>query len=279
MALDAEHDWLYVADAGNHAVRRVDLSEQTVTTIAGTGEQNQVLQAQSGDAKVVQLNSPWDLASFRHFLLMAMSGLHQIWGLNLNDDQVGTFVGTGAEACVDGGADVAAFAQPSGITTDGKELFVADSEGSSVRALELDNTPQVRTICGSGDLFSFGDRDGQGEQVRLQHCMDVEYGGDNQLWIADTYNHKIKRVDTQTGICQTVFGSGNPALQDGKGTNASFYEPSGLSIAEDWLFVADTNNHAIRRLDLKSLEVTTLSLDLTSKEVCTPEGCSIHQQS
>lgn len=268
MAYDRNHSLLYVADTENHALRKVNLQQQTVETIAGTGQQSHNIHPQGGSANQVLLNSPWDLVRFRQFLLIAMAGSHQIWAMDLTHDQIGTFSGTGAEACVDGTAE-ATFAQPSGIATDGKELFVADSEGSSIRAVELDNTPQVRTICGSGELFGFGDQDGQGPAVRLQHCMDVEYGGNNQLWIADTYNHKIKWVDTQTGACETRLGNGSPALADGIGLTASFYEPSGLSMAGNWLFIADTNNHAIRRVNRTTLEVTTL----TFPDLCTPTAC------
>jgi thiol-disulfide isomerase/thioredoxin len=273
LAFDAERQWLYVADTGNHSLRKLDLVEQTVETIAGFGQkQSQIIQPHGGDARETALNSPWDLAQFRHFLLIAMAGAHQIWGLNLEDERIGAFVGTGAEACWDGDLTEAAFAQPSGLATDGKELFVADSEGSTIRAVELDNTPQVRIVCGSGDLFGFGDRDGQGEAVRLQHCMGLAYGSDHQLWIADTYNHKIKRVDTQTGICETILGDGHPAYQDGQAQQTSFYEPSGLSLAGRWLYVADTNNHAIRKVNLDTLEVTTL--ELFNGGQCTPDTCA-----
>ena len=261
MAFDPEHQWLYVADTGNHCLRKIDLRSQIVETIAGLGQQSQVIYPHGGDAREIELNSPWDLIKYRHFLLIAMAGSHQIWGLNLDDDRIGSFVGRGAEASVDGDTDVSAFAQPSGLATDGKELFVADSESSTIRAVELDNTPQVRTICGSGSLMGFGDQDGQGDGVRLQHCMGLAYGDPNQLWIADTYNHKIKCVDLQTGVCKTVLGTGEPALHDGPGLNACFNEPSGLSLCDNWLYIADTNNHAIRQVDLKTLTVTTLALN------------------
>lgn len=260
MALDAENGLLYVADTGNHVIRLVNLNECTVETIAGIGQQSQILHPHGGDAREVALNSPWDVEKFRHFLLIAMAGSHQIWGMDLQTEVITSFMGTGAEACVDGVPETATFAQPSGLAHDGKELFVADSETSTIRAVELDNTPQVRTICGSGDLTGFGDRDGQGEAVRLQHCMAVEYGGNHLVWIADTYNHKIKQVNTQTGICQTLVGNGYPELHDGQGLSASFYEPSGLSLSGNWLYVADTNNHAIRRINPKTLEVRTLHL-------------------
>ncbi len=262
MAFDPEHQWLYIADTGNHMLRKLDLTERTVETIAGIGRQSQIIHPHSGDAREVALNSPWDLVRFRHFLLVAMAGSHQIWGLDLHSGQISTFIGTGAEGCWDGGPETAAFAQPSGLATDGRELFVADSESSTIRAVELDNQPQVRIVCGSGDLFSYGDQDGSGEAVRLQHCMGLTYGEANQLWLADTYNHKIKRINTQTGLCETLLGDGVPRWQDGTGLAASFYEPSGLSLAGSWLYVADTNNHAIRRVDLNNLKVTTLDLQL-----------------
>ncbi len=277
MAFDRDRQWLYVADTNNHAIRKIDLPNQWVETIAGVGHQNRNIHPHSGDAREVALNSPWDIEKFRHFLLIAMAGSHQIWGLDLTNDRIGTFVGTGAEGCVDGGVEIAAFAQPSGLATNEKELFVADSETSTIRAIELDNTPVARTICGSGNLFGFGDRDGRGEAVALQHCMGIEYATTHSmherdtgiLWVADTYNHKIKRVDLQTGECQTMTGNGKPGWQDGQGKAAQFYEPSGLSLAGDWLFVADTNNHTIRRIDLKTIEVTTLSLD----GLCSPTVC------
>lgn len=269
MAFDRTHQVLYVADTENHAIRKIDLQQQTVETIAGTGEQSRTLRPHSGKPHDILLNSPWDLEKFHHFLLIAMAGSHQIWALNLKEERIGTLIGTGAEACVDGGLDVSAFAQPSGITTDGKELFVADSEGSTIRAVELDDEPQVRTVCGSGDLFGFGDQDGQGELVRLQHCLGVTYGNNNQIWIADTYNHKIKRTDSQTGVCQTILGNGSPALYDGSALTASFYEPSGLSIAGNWLYIADTNNHAIRQVDLTTLKVSTLDFS----GLCAPDRC------
>jgi hypothetical protein len=148
--------------------------------------------------------------------------------MQLETGRVSTYAGTGAEACIDGSLHEAAFAQPSGLTTDGRELYVADSEVSSIRSVGLVDDLPVRTVCGSGDLFGFGDVDGEGLDARLQHCLGVEYT-QNYLWVADTYNHKIKRVDPRTGICQTMLGDGTAGHQDGQGSKARFSEPSGLS--------------------------------------------------
>jgi len=269
MAFDAENQILYVADTENHALRRVDLKRQVVETIAGTGEQSRNIRPRGGSGLETALNSPWDLVKVGNTLFIAMAGTHQIWQMDLETDIVKTYAGIGAEACVDGSLTESAFAQPSGITTDGKELYIADSEVSSIRGVGIVEPYQVRTVCGSGGLFGFGDVDGEGEDVRLQHCLGVEYA-QNYLWVADTYNHKIKLVSS-SGNCQTVLGDGSAGLQNGQGKNTRFFEPSGLSAMSSYLYIADTNNHAIRRVDLETFEVTTLEfLGLCAPDVCIP---------
>ncbi|MCX7595868.1 MAG: hypothetical protein N2235_19325, partial [Fischerella sp.] len=271
MTFDVENQILYVADTENHTLRRVDLKRQVVETIAGTGEQSRNIHPHKGSGLETALNSPWDLQKVGNSLFIAMAGSHQIWEMDLESKIVKTYAGSGAEACVDGTPIESAFAQPSGITTDGKELYIADSEVSSIRGIRLVEPKQIRTVCGSGALFGFGDVDGLGSDVRLQHCLGVEYA-QNYLWVADTYNHKIKLVSPITGNCQTVLGNGAAGLQDGQGKNSSFYEPSGLSIISSYLYIADTNNHAIRCVDLDTLTVTTLQFpDLCAPDVCIPK--------
>jgi thiol-disulfide isomerase/thioredoxin len=270
MTLDVENDLLYVADTENHTLRQIDLKNQYVKTIAGTGEQSHSIRPHGGAALEIRLNSPWDLEKLGDRLLIAMAGSHQIWEMQLETGIIQTYAGTGSEACVDGSLEEAVFAQPSGIATDGRELYIADSEVSSIRAVGLVNDLPVRTVCGSGGLFGFGDVAGDGSDVRLQHCLGIEYT-QNYLWVADTYNHKIKRVDPHTGNCQTVLGDGTAGLQNGQGTATRFFEPSGMSAIAAQVFVADTNNHAIRRIELGTLNVTTLEFPgLCAPDVCLP---------
>lgn len=270
MTFDQENQILYVADTENHTLRKVALKQQIVETIAGTGEQSRNIHPHVGVGLQTALNSPWDLVKVGNTLYIAMAGSHQIWQLNLETKIIKTYTGTGAEGCVDASLTQSAFAQPSGITTDGKELYIADSEISSIRSVGLIEPQQVKTICGSGDLFSFGDVDGQAENVRLQHCLGIEYA-QNYLWIADTYNHKIKIVSPSTGNCQTILGNGTPSLQNGTGKNTSFCEPSGISAINSHLYISDTNNHVIRQVNLNTFEVTTLKFpDLCSPEICLP---------
>ncbi len=254
MALDGAS--LYVADTENHLIRRIDLKARKVETIAGTGRQMEEYN-QQGAARSISLNSPWDLQLAGRTLYIAMAGPHQIWKLDLEKQEISTFAGSGREARLDGDALKAGFAQPSGLATDGKTLFVADSESNIIRAIDLTSpTSQVRTLAG-GDLFEFGDLDGEGDDVRLQHPLGLAVL-DGRVLIADTYNHKIKQLDPQRGDVKTLFGTGKPGQADG--ASASFYEPGGLSLANDKLYVADTNNHAVRVVDLKTKQVTTLKL-------------------
>ena len=252
MALDG--DTLYVADTENHLLRTIDLATRTVTTLAGTGKQAR-FQAGGGDALTSDLNSPWDLALISGYIIIAMAGPHQIWLYDPEDQKVGILAGSGAEARVDGDFATAAFAQPSGITTDGAFLFVADSETSSIRQIDI-MEGEVSTLAGL-DLFEFGDVDGTGETVRLQHPLGVAYGND-ALYIADTYNSKVKRLDLSTGEVRTVAGTGSAGNADG--ASGALYEPGGLSLAGTTLYIADTNNHAIRCLDLTTGTLSTLTI-------------------
>ena len=164
-------------------------------------------------------------------------------------------ISTPASGSIMGTATSAANAAVTSVRRDGETVFTADSEANIIRAIDL-NKGQVRTLAG-GDLFDFGDKDGHGDEVRLQHPLGIIALGD-KLLIADTYNHKIKELDPRTRNVKTFLGSGKPGQADGSA--ASFYEPGGLSAANGKLYVADTNNHAVRVVDLKTKQTSTLHI-------------------
>lgn len=247
-------DTLYVADRKNHLIRALDLGARTVTTIAGTGEQGRERRA-DGEARSIGLNSPWDLWLLDDMLYIAMAGHHQLWKLDLKTNRIASFAGSGREDIRDGTKAWSAFAQPSGLTSDGDWLYVADSEVSAVRAVSLKGDGAVKTLVGEG-LFEFGDNDGVGDLARLQHCLGVAYYR-GKVYVADTYNNKIKVIDVTTRDCRTFLGDGQLGAED---QPPRFNEPGGVSIAGDKLYVADTNNHAIRVVDLKTKQVKTLQL-------------------
>jgi DNA-binding beta-propeller fold protein YncE len=248
-------DSLYVADTENHLIRRVDLKSRSVETIAGTGQQSHEY-FKTGPGRSVALSSPWDLQLVDRVLYIAMAGPHQIWTLDLDKNEVATFAGSGREARLDGAVLEAGFAQPSGIATDGKKLYVADSESNIIREIDFAGR-SVKTLVG-GDLFEFGDVDGSGDDVRLQHPLGLVTFGD-KLLIADTYNHKIKELDPKQEKVRTLLGTGKPGQSDGP--TPSFYEPGGLTLANGNLYIADTNNHAIRVVDLKTKRASTLRIN------------------
>ena len=204
MCLDG--DTLYVADRKNHSIRALNLKDETVKLVAGTGEQGRSRTA--GAALKTGLNSPWDLLLHNKQIYVAMAGHHMIYTFDPAKGTVSPYAGNGAEDLTDGPllpndlSRGSAFAQPSGLATDGKQLFVADSEISAIRAVPLPGIKgNVSTIVGEG-LFEFGDKNGKGDAVRLQHALGIAYL-DGKLYVADTYNSKIKLIDPAERTCDT----------------------------------------------------------------------------
>ncbi len=246
-------DDLYLADRKNHLIRKIDLKKQTVSTVAGTGKQGHDRDT-GGVATLVGLNSPWDLLRKGDTLFIAQAGHHQIWTLDLKFKKLEPYAGNGRENLRDGPLPSSNFAQPSGLTTDGTSLFVADSEISAIRSLPLDGKGNVKTLVGLG-LFEFGDIDGIGDEVRIQHALGVAWH-EGLIYIADTYNSKIKTLDPKTRECKSFLSSTKTGWMGGP----MFNEPAGISIAGGKIYIADTNAHRIQVADLKSKEVTTLKL-------------------
>ncbi len=257
--LAIEGDLLYIADTDNHAIRRADLRSQTVVTLAGTGRQSFDFDSRPGPARGRALSSPWDLELAHGVLFIAMAGSHQIWGLDLEGGFIAGHAGSGQEDHRDGPLLAAALAQPSGLSHDNDTLFVADSEVSSIRAVDFDpRGGHVKTVVGEG-LFDYGDVDGGPDVARLQHPLDVEYL-EGTLFVADTYNNKIRSIGLATRTTKTFAGSGESGLVDAPLAAARFDEPAGLTSAHGKLYVADTNNHVIRIVDLDRSEVSTFPL-------------------
>ena len=252
---------IYVADNENHAIRRIDLPSGHVQTIAGTGEQARMLP--SGQPAVqTALSSPWDVAVRDGQLYIAMAGIHQLWSMNLragDSAPVAPWAGSGREGIVDGPREQAELAQPSGLAVGQAGLAFADSESSGARQVTWDD--RVETFIGKiGNLFHFGDEDGPRERAKLQHPLDLAWLGD-ELYVADTFNHKIKQVYPRMQSAQTLLGGHGDAL--GPFSQTQLNEPGGLCPGPDRsLIVADTNNHRILHLDLPSAHSREIPLHL-----------------
>ncbi len=257
VAHDRARNRLYVADTENHAVRAIELSGGQVSTLAGNGTQA-AFRAAGGIGRDVQLNSPWDLALADDTLYVAMAGPHQLWKIDLKSGRVSVHAGSGREDIQDGPLLQADLAQPSGLARAGDKLYFADSETSSVRVADLQPSGQVRTLVGEG-LFEFGDVDGPAQRARLQHPLGVAVA-DGLVYVADSYNHKIKAIDPEKRTVRTVAGTGDAGWRDGAGNEAMLNEPGGLWINGTTAYIADTNNHVLRLLNLTTGAVDTLGL-------------------
>uniref|UniRef100_A0A2N9EPZ1 Thioredoxin domain-containing protein n=1 Tax=Fagus sylvatica TaxID=28930 RepID=A0A2N9EPZ1_FAGSY len=244
LAYNAKKNLLYVADTENHAL----------------------------SIFFQLLNSPWDVCfePINEKVYIAMAGQHQIWEHNTLDGVTRVFSGDGYERNLNGSSSTStSFAQPSGVSLspDMTMVYIADSESSSIRALDL-KTGGSRLLAGgdsviSDNLFRFGDHDGVGSEVLLQHPLGVLCAKDGQIYIADSYNHKIKKLDPASKRVSTLAGTGKAGFKDGTALAAQLSEPSGIIEAGNGrLFIADTNNSVIRYLDLNKEEAELLTLEL-----------------
>ncbi|GFO25865.1 nhl repeat-containing protein 2-like [Plakobranchus ocellatus] len=276
---------IFVADTGNHALRQIifEGDQAKVITLAGTGFQGN--DKEGGKTYTDQeLSSPWDVLVSKTpegsapVLFIAMGGMHQIWVFFLSDGcwykgksyPIGTcirFAGSGLEENRNNSyPDKAGFAQPSGLAISQHVLYVADSESSSIRSVSLDSCKVAGVVGGERDptnLFAFGDCDGKGYDAKLQHPLGVTVVNDN-LIIADSYNHKIKYVDLNTKECHTLAGNGSPgAVIDPYDLKlCQFNEPGGLSADHEkkLIYIADTNNHTIKVLDFVKKSIYQLPI-------------------
>ena len=254
LALDTASSTLYVADTGNHLVRAVDVVGATVVTVAGTGERGG-FPPRGGAALDTALNAPWGLVAAPDGLYVTMAGYHQVWHLDLDEGTIEPSAGSARQGVTNGSNDDAELAEPAAIDLDAEgRLYFADSQSSSVRWVD---DGEVGTLAGSDEgLFDFGDEDGLGTEARFQHPLGVAVG-EGVIWVTDTYNSKIKRIDPASGEVTTLAG-GEAGWQDG--VDPLFRFPSAIDVADGRLYVADTANHSVRVVDPGSGETTTLIL-------------------
>lgn len=234
-------DSLIVADAGSHTIRALSLVTGDVRTLAGTGAQLRTRR----DLDAGALSSPWDIALAGDTLYVAMAGRHQLWTMRRSGGAAAPFAGSGAEELHDGPPGTAALAQPMGLCADEQSLYFVDAESSAVRAADCDPRGSVRTITGTG-LFDFGDVDGAGDDVRMQHQQAIARVPDGRLLVCDSYNDALKWVD--------------PAARRATTWIRGLHEPSGLALGDGVVYVADTNAHRVAVVDMQTGEVGALEI-------------------
>jgi sugar lactone lactonase YvrE len=236
------NDTLFVADSENHAIRSISLETGEISTIAGTGRQLRT----RADQREGAMSSPWDLVADDATIYVAMAGIHQLWTVDRKTGASRVHYGTGGEDIRDGDRSNALLAQPMGITRDGDKLYFADSESNAVRWADVSPDGQVGTIVGTG-LFDFGNVDGTGDEVRLQHVQGIAVNPRGGLLIADSYNDCIKLIDPDARTSTTWLGD--------------LHEPEGIACSDSHAFIADTNAHRIVVADLDTREARELTLE------------------
>ncbi|MEU9452770.1 thioredoxin-like domain-containing protein [Streptomyces sp. NPDC048277] len=241
-----------VADTVNHALRHLDLATGEVTTLAGTGRQWWQGSPTSGPAREIDLSSPWDVAVFGGKVWIAMAGVHQLWAYDPEHETVAVAAGTTNEGLVDGPAAEAWFAQPSGLAATPERLWLADSETSALRWVDLEG--HVHTAVGTG-LFDFGHRDGAAEQALLQHPLGVTALPDGSVAVSDTYNHVLRRYDPATGEVTTLA--------------TDLREPSDAVLVGEDIVVVESARHRLTRLRLPEEAVRVESVAHRTRRAAT----------
>lgn len=242
----ASKDMLYVADRGNHSVRRIRLLSGEVETISGNGSQGFPIIGSYETPTSIGLNSPWDLALGNDRLFIAMAGQNQIWVHDLVANRLAHLSGSGAHGREDGEAQQARFARPTGLSFLDHSLYVADSDSSSIRAVRSDGRTQ--TLVGV-DVFEFGNADGLPAVARLQGAMGLSLDPGGQiLWVADTYNNRLKALSLRGGGVKTI------------NLPYKFQNPADVVSSPGKIWIANTGAHEIVRVDTATGQAKSLPI-------------------
>jgi hypothetical protein len=223
-----EGNIIFVADTGNHRLRRIDLDTKMVTTLAGTGARGGHRLMGSRMGSDTALASPWDLAFYpnNHTITIANAGTHQLWQYDRKTKSLSILAGNGSESIDDGHMPFNSLSQPSGLSVTGDSLYFVDAETSALRRYDSDNG--IVTLVGTG-LFDFGLKDGKRDTALMQHPLGLDVA-DDTVFIADTYNNAIRTFSD--GRLRTLVSRG-------------LREPNDILAYDGKLYVSDTNNHRI----------------------------------
>jgi sugar lactone lactonase YvrE len=263
-AVDAAGN-LIIADVGNNRIRKVDAAAKIITTIAGNGESG--FGGDGGLATAASLNAPNAVAVDAGGNIFITDSLnYRVRRVDAKTGTISTMGGNGLARIPDENAPATASAlnYPRGVVFDAAgNLFIADTGNSRIR--KVDAASGVITTVAGNNLFSFSGDGGPASAADLSAPDGVAMDAAGNLFIADTSNQRIRKIDTK-GIITTVAGNSQPSFQPGfsgdgdLATKALLNYPRGVAIdGAGNLFIADTENHRIRRVDAKSGIITTVA--------------------
>jgi sugar lactone lactonase YvrE len=228
---------VYVADSGNHRIRRIAPGGE-VTTLAGTG----VAGFRDGAASEAQFHEPRGLAVDSTGNVYVADLVNSRVRKLTPERVVSTILDTSNEPAVGRSFDMDRLNRPAGVAVDTTgNVYV--TLAFTVRRITPDGT--VQAFAGSGDE---GYGDGPAAQAKFRGLGGIAVDRAGNVYLADPANSRIRRV-APDGMVTTLAGSGERGFQDGEGKVARFKTPAGLAVdGEGNVYVADANNHAIRRI-------------------------------
>jgi hypothetical protein len=241
--ITTDGDRLYVTDSNNHTVRQIDIETATVTTIAGAvGEVGYT----DGSTKRARFFIPEGITTDGSNLYVSDTHNHSIRKISLDRHAVTTLAGlSGAPGFFDDAGSNARFSFPKGITTDGNNLYVADFGNHQIRKIAI-RGGAVSTLSGREQIENSADD--QLEPAKFNYPSGITTDGRN-LYVADTFNRSIRRIAISSGMVSTIAGAEDrEGSVDGKGSEAHFKDPVGITTDGSALFVTDSSDHIVRKI-------------------------------
>jgi sugar lactone lactonase YvrE len=261
VAVDA-HGNVFIADAGSGRIRRVDAATQRITTVAGTAASG-APDGDGGPATSASISYPEGVAvDAQDDIFIGDVGSGRVRRVDGVSGIITTVAGGGSGG--DGGSATSALLiYPGGIAIDGSGNVFTE-ENNRIRRVDA-ATGIITTVAGNGVVGHSGDG-GSATAARLWNPNGVAADLQGNLFIADTNNNRIRRVDGVSGIITTVAGSGQGGYSGdhGPATNARLSGPNGVAVdTQGNLFIADIGNNRIRRVDSITAMITTVAGDGT----------------
>lgn len=242
---------LFVSDSFSNSIRKIIIATGVVTTIAGGSSGSA-----DGTGAAASFNDPFGITTDGTYLFVTDVGNYKIRKVDVSTGIVTTLAGAGSPGSSDGYGSTARFNGPSGITTDGTDLFVADYFNHTIRKIVI-ATGAVSTLAGIAG--SPGSLDGTGSSAMFYFPYGITTDGIN-LFVTELSNHIIRKVVIATGVVTILAGTaGSIGTLDGTGSTARFNGPRGITTDGTNLFVADSGNNTIRKVVISTGEVTTLA--------------------
>lgn len=245
---------LYIADTGNHCIRKYEISTGDVTTIAGLCGTSGTLDATGGAAR---FNNPLQISTDGTNLFICDRANNTIRKVVISSTVVTTLVGLGGSAGdVDATGTSARINFPNGITTDGNYLYISDRGNNKIKRF-LASSGAVTTIAGNGIASDVDNANGLAASLNTP-CDSVSVG--SILYFVECGSNKLRKIDlTSSFPVTTLAGSGAASSTDGTAFAAAFNNPHGIETDGTNLFITEYNGQRIRRVGISSLDVVTIA--------------------